>query len=66
VVPAEWETAYLDEITNQKVKIIPLLIESCDIPPFLKIKKYIDFRENYGHNLSYLLNPICRLYLNYV
>jgi len=57
-VAAEWEAAYWDEITNQKIKVIPLLIENCDVPPLLKTKKYIDFRENYQHNLDYLLKSL--------
>ena len=57
-VAAEWEAAYWDEVTNQKVKVIPLLIESCDISPLLKTKKYIDFRDNYQYNFDYLLNSL--------
>jgi len=54
-VAAEWEAASWDEVTNQNVKIIPLLIENRDIPSLLKTKKYIDFREDYQSSLDYLL-----------
>ncbi|MCL2593887.1 MAG: toll/interleukin-1 receptor domain-containing protein [Defluviitaleaceae bacterium] len=57
-VAAEWESAYWDEIESQKVKLIPLLIEHCDISQLLKTKKYIDFREHYQQSFNYLLKSL--------
>lgn len=57
-VRAEWETLFWDEMNTRKIKVIPLLIEDCEIPPFLKVKKYIDFREDYAQAFSQLLKDI--------
>lgn len=57
-VRAEWEALFWEEMNTRKIKVIPLLIEDCEIPPFLKVKKYIDFREDYAQGLSRLLQDI--------
>lgn len=57
-VTVEWETVFWDEINSRKTKVIPILLENCDIPQFLKTKKYVDFRENYQQGLSYLLRSL--------
>uniref|UniRef100_UPI00403FB55B toll/interleukin-1 receptor domain-containing protein n=1 Tax=Paenibacillus sp. FSL R7-0313 TaxID=2954532 RepID=UPI00403FB55B len=54
-VEQEWYTKYWDEITERKVKILPILIEDCNIPELLKTKKYADFREDYNRGLRELL-----------
>ena len=54
-VTAEWETMFWEEINSRRTKIIPLLLEDCCIPVFLKAKKYIDFRENYPQSFHDLL-----------
>jgi len=57
-VVAEWESAYWDEITTPKVKVTPLLIKSCEIPPFQKTRKYLDIRNKHQDSLDYLLKSI--------
>ncbi len=57
-VRAEWESSIWDEYNDKKVKIIPLLIEECSIPRFLKFKKYIDFRKDYSIGLQELLRSM--------
>ena len=47
-VRAEWESSIWDENQDKQVRVIPILIEECTIPRFLKTKKYIDFRQDYG------------------
>lgn len=54
-VQQEWYTKYWDEIAEKKVKILPILIEECNIPELLKTKKYADFREEYDRGLRELL-----------
>ncbi|KAF6585925.1 toll/interleukin-1 receptor domain-containing protein [Paenibacillus sp. EKM211P] len=43
-VQEEWCSKYWDEIEAGMVKVIPILIEKCQIPELLKTKKYADFR----------------------
>jgi len=57
-VNVEWESAYWDEVNNNKVKVIPILLKDCDIPKFLKPKKYVDFRNDYQQGLRLLLRDI--------
>ncbi|UHA73505.1 toll/interleukin-1 receptor domain-containing protein [Paenibacillus sp. 481] len=54
-VKQEWYTKYWDEIATGKVKVIPLMIEDCEIPELLKTKKYADFRNDYNDGLTDLL-----------
>lgn len=57
-VNEEWQTKYWDEINENKVKVVPILIENCKIPALLKKKKYIDFREDYHKGLYYLYKSL--------
>ena len=36
-----------NEISSKKIKILPVLIDDCDIPIFLREKLYADFRDEY-------------------
>ncbi|MGG1314163.1 TIR domain-containing protein [Cohnella laeviribosi] len=54
-VQQEWYAKYWDEISEKKVKVIPVLLEDCTIPELLKTKKYADFREEYRTGLRELL-----------
>lgn len=57
-VEHEWATAFWDEMNSNKVKVIPLLLENCDIPPLLRTKKYADFRADYENGFDELLKSI--------
>lgn len=51
-IASPWVTAEIDlgiyeEIVNNKPYIIPLILDSCDIPPLLKTKRHVDFRKEY-------------------
>ena len=48
------------EIENKRVKVLPLLLEQCDLPGFLKGKFYADFTvaENYTHSLKKILRKL--------
>lgn len=43
-VKKEVEAALTQEIDAGRVKVLPILIEDCEIPLFLRPKKYADFR----------------------
>lgn len=47
-----------DEISSKNVKILPVLIDDCSIPIFLREKLYADFRENYANGLQRLVEVI--------
>jgi hypothetical protein len=57
-VKNEWTPKFLDEVKSGKVKVIPALIEACDIPALLKSKKYADFTKNYDEALVGILQAI--------
>ena len=54
-VKKELNQALLKEIAERKVKILPLKLSDCEIPPLIRDKKYADFSANYRTGLSDLL-----------
>ena len=61
-VDKEWETAYWSEIEQNKILVLPILFEDCDIPPLLKTKKYADFRRSYAVGFAQLIQAILPSY----
>lgn len=62
-VEKEWKIKYWDEIERNETLVLPVLIEDCEIPSLLKIKKYADFRTNYPIGLVDLassINPVIK------
>lgn len=57
-VKRELEIALNEEIENKKTRVLPLLIEDCRIPSFLKGKLYADFRSSYTNGLNSLVNKL--------
>ena len=64
-VAAPWVRKELDmainaEIKREEVVVLPLVIEPCDLPPFLEGKLYGDFinEEHYGETLEKLLRRL--------
>ncbi len=59
-VQRELEAAMNEEIGGKKVKVLPLLMEKCDLPPFLRGKLYADFttETEYANSLSQLITRI--------
>jgi len=43
-VEREWSAAYYEEQKWGAVKVLPLLLRDCDVPPLLADKKYVDLR----------------------
>lgn len=60
-VKRELRTAINQEIRNKKVKVVPIIYKSCELPAFLLDKVYVDFTVDYDiafySLLRRLLNP---------
>jgi hypothetical protein len=54
-VEREWKTKYWEEINSRQVKILPILLEECEIPLLLRTKHYADFRTDYEVGLVEIL-----------
>ncbi len=50
----EWQAKYWDEVVNRQTHILPVLLEDCLIPLFLRPKRYADFRTEYALGLAQL------------
>lgn len=57
-VKSEFEGAKSQEWLNDKVIILPALLEDCTIPPILSPKKYADFRTSFDSGIKQLINSI--------
>lgn len=57
-VREELKAALLRQLDEKRVVVLPLLVEECDIPLFLRDKKYADFREDYSSGLAQLIAAI--------
>jgi len=59
-VKRELDVAMNQEIEGRRVKVLPLLLDGCDLPGFLKGKLYADFRPeaDYDTALSLLLRKL--------
>lgn len=47
-VEREWQAKYWQEIEESRIMVIPVLLDECEIPPLLRMKKYADFRNCYS------------------
>lgn len=68
-IESDWcrkELSYgiIRELEEKRVIVLPVLIEDCDIPPFLKDKLYADFRTNFDKGLGTLLDAIAKITSN--
>ena len=65
-VKTEWQTKFFDQVNKNKITVIPVLLEKCDIPPMLKGRRYVDFsiKSEYEINLSNLLNQLNKNFNN--
>lgn len=66
-VKSEWckkelNSGLMKELDEKRVVIIPIRIDSCTIPVFLREKLYADFRENFDDGLTALLKPLSKLF----
>jgi hypothetical protein len=54
-VRKELSVALMKELRNKSIKILPILLKTCEIPALISDKKYADFRESYEKGLNGLL-----------
>jgi len=54
-VSAEINLALYEEIANGRTFLIPIILDSCRIPPLLKVKKYLSFQTEYNRPLEELI-----------
>lgn len=64
-VGSEWcrrelTAALLRELEEKRVVAIPVLLEDCDIPLFLRDKKYADFRTSFDDGMFALLESVAQ------
>ncbi len=59
-VTREVEIALTQEIAGRMVKVLPILVDDCEIPPFLRARIRFDFRKpaNYEAQLSKLIKAL--------
>jgi hypothetical protein len=62
-VASEWckkeiTSGLIRELSEKKVIVMPVLIEDCEIPLFIRDKKYADFRSNFDSGLNDVLDGI--------
>jgi hypothetical protein len=56
----EYRQALSRQVSEQKIRILPVLVKECDIPPLLKTKHYADFRSHFPTGLRRLVASIRR------
>lgn len=54
----ELKAGLLRQLEERRVVVLPLLMEDCDIPLFLREKKYADFRKNFDGGFQELFEAI--------
>jgi hypothetical protein len=65
-VSSEWckkelSAGLIRELEEKKVIVLPLLLEDCDVPIFLRDKLYADFRSDFDSGLSAVLDAIAKV-----
>jgi len=57
----EINSGLMRELEEKKVFVLPLLLEKCDVPIFLKEKFYADFTENFDKGLKQTLDAVAKV-----
>jgi TatD family hydrolase len=57
-VQIELNAALAKELEQKRVFVLPILLEDCDVPLFLKDKRYADFRSDYTIGFKDLLRAV--------
>jgi len=57
-VQKELNAALTEELQKKQVFVLPIVIEDCEIPVFLKDKVYADFRKDYNEGFQELLRTL--------
>jgi len=51
-VEREWQAKYWQEVEDGKINVLPAMIEKCEVPPLLRVKKYANFIIDYSKGLE--------------
>lgn len=54
----ELNSILMEEIEEKQTRIIPILIDDCKVPVFLREKLYVDFRKDFDAGIGELLRPL--------
>lgn len=57
-VAREWNSALARMLSGASVRVLPAMIEECEVPAILADIKYADFRESYSRGLADLLSAL--------
>lgn len=57
-VSRELNYSLLEEINNSKVKVLPVIIDNCNVPVFLRDKLYADFRNDYQSGFNAVVEAL--------
>ena len=57
----ELNSGWVREIEEKNVVVVPIVIDNCKMPLFLKTKKYADFSVSYDHGLNELMKLLISL-----
>lgn len=60
-VSKELNAALMRELDEKRVLVLPVLLEDCDVPIFLREKMYADFRTNFDSGLSKLVDALLKI-----
>lgn len=60
-VKKELNAALMRELDEKRVLVLPVLLEDCDVPMFLREKMYADFRTSFDAGLSKLVDALLRI-----
>ncbi len=65
-VASEWckkelNAGLMRELDEKKVVVLPVLVEDCEIPVFLREKMYADFRKDFKTGLKALVEAVARV-----
>jgi hypothetical protein len=65
-VASEWckkelNAGLIRELDEKRVVVLPILVEDCEIPLFLRDKMFADFRSNYDHGLRQVLEAVAKI-----
>jgi hypothetical protein len=65
-VASEWcrkelNAGLIRELEERRVVVLPVLMEDCEVPLFLRDKMYADFRSNYDEGVQQILESVARV-----
>jgi hypothetical protein len=57
-IQAEWSSALSSELTDRAIRVLPVLIGDCDVPPLLANLRYLDLRGNFDSGVQRLVTQL--------